>query len=217
MENEPVREDANIPAKVMPDITNKETLPEAPKVEERKPEAVEEPPAEKPVQTPSNELYAALQEERARRKEMQRELESLREREKEVAESTQHSEEGLRLKKEIERLEGIVGGLQSDIRLKSVLDKHPALNEHLVEFDEYRQDYPGLPIDKVAMVFLAEKGALQQKVRRVGLEQPTGGPSEPPQAGLTVDDLKRMRTQEPEKYHKMLAKGQIKLSDIKRD
>jgi hypothetical protein len=182
-----------------------------------------DPQHEAPIATPQNELYAALSEERARRKELERKL---KEAEAKVAEAAppiapvQHSDEGLAIKTEltgeIKRLEETIRTLSEDVRLKEVLSKHPVLRENLVEFDEYRKDYPGLPIDKVAMVFLSEKGVLNKVVRRPGLEQPSGGDRQaPPADSYSADELKRLRTDEPRKYVKMLREGKIKLSDLK--
>lgn len=186
------------------------------------PETVEANQPPQPIQTPQNELYAALHEERLRRKQLE---ERLKEIEAKALPPTppkpvEHSEEGLAIRteltSEIKRLESTVEKLSTDLRLKEVLSKHPALRDNLVEFDEYRREYPGLPIDKVAMVFLAEKGALAPRVRRTGLEQPSGGTQQAPVAGMKVDDLRRLRTEDPRKYVKMLRSGQIKLADIQK-
>jgi len=181
------------------------------------------PEVDKPIATPQNELYAALQEERLRRKEREKKLKEAEENKPPPPEpaKVEHSEEGLAIKSELQqeigRLEGVVKNLQGDLKLKDVLSKHPVLNDNLVEFDDYRQGYPGLDLDKVAMVFLTEKGLLAPKVRRVGLEQPQGGTQVAPSTKMTVEELEKLRTDNPRQYIKMLRKGEIKLSEIKRE
>ena len=51
--------------------------------------------------------------------------------------------------------------------------------------------------------------------QRMGLEKTTGGNKLPISSGHTIDDIKRLREEQPRKYAQMLREGKIKPDDIK--
>jgi hypothetical protein len=187
----------------------------------------EEQDAPKGSLTPENRQYAAFLEERDRRRDAEKRVQKL---ERKIERLTtpeenpqaaqpfngQHSEEGLVLKKEIERLENELLHLKGNTEMTSVTAKFPQLSAHADEFDEFRRDYPGVSAEKVAKLFLMEKGALPtaQAQERPGLESPTGGSREPAKQGFSLEELKKLREDEPRKYQKMIQTGKIDITKL---
>ena len=150
-------------------------------------------------QTPPENLYAALAEERRLRKEAEDKLTNLTTTPQ--ADET-YSDEGRVLSDKIRVLE-------DKIELQELQTKFPELKTLSNEFTEFRREYPRHKGENVAKLFLSEKGILEPI--RKGLEQPTGGQRVAPSPEMTVDDVSTLRKTNYRKYTDMVKKGLIKV------
>ena len=150
-------------------------------------------------QTPPENLYAALAEERRLRKEAEDKLSNLT-----ATPQTDetYSDEGRVLSDKIKSLE-------DKIELQELQTKFPELKTLTSEFNEFRKEYPRHKGENVAKLFLSEKGILEPI--RKGLEKPTGGTRTTPSPEMTADDVKRLRETDFRKYTDLLKKGLIKV------
>lgn len=202
-----------VPEKALPspEGLNKDVTPEPSPVvrEDAKPQEVqtskEERAEQKGAATPERNLYAALEEERRMRREMQEELKKLKDSKVET-QPEEFSDEGRVLKGEVDSLREEVSTLKEREMLAGIYSLYPAISEAKAEFDDFRKDYVGFPLERVARVFLAEKGLDIEK--RKGLEVPTGG-SRAPASDMTEEDLKRLRVNNPRRYLKLIQEGKI--------
>ncbi len=161
-------------------------------------ETVEESPDQAGSKTDSALLLKSLQEEREKR----RELEQILAEKQTVPEPDIFSDEGKILKDEISQL-------KESIALKELKDKFPALKDKSSEFDEFRKEYPSVPLEKVSKLFLAEKDLLDTTPERKGLEKQSGGGRTVPQAGMSVDDISKLRQTNFRKYLELTKAGKI--------
>lgn len=177
------------------------------------PPKAKEPEAEqKGSKTDERNLYAALEEERRMRRELQEKL-------KEVQtapsnETTEFSDEGVALKGEIGTVMEKVRSLEEQLQLEALKKQHPELEGVESELAEFRKDYPFAPLERVARLFLAEKGILGVPQRK-GLESPNGGTKQVQPLGMTQDDVKRLREQSPRKYIQLIRSGKLDPDSIK--
>ena len=187
-----------------------DSSPVAPVVTEQVP-APEVAVAPKGSQTPAENLYAALAEERRLRKEAEDQLATLT-----TTPSTDDvfSDEGRAIQSEVDKLKSDIEQMQDQQKLKDLHAIFPALKDKSDEFDEYRKDFPRHKIENVAKLFLTEKGLLDVTPERKGLEQTSGGGHrDPSPSGMTAEDVKLLRETDYRKYTKLLSEG--KLQDIK--
>lgn len=120
------------------------------------------------------------------------------------------SDEGKLLKDKIATLERTLNTFQEKATLSSVFNQYPALKDKQAEFDEFRSEYPGMALDKLAKVFVLEHGLVTPPApKRIGLEKPTGGAKAPTKQGMSIEDVARIRTTQPRLYQKMLRDGRI--------
>lgn len=189
-------------------------------------EAISNASQDKPGdKTPPHELLASLQVERERRriseikqKELEEQLLIL----KNSSTSTEgeaFSDEGKLLEQKINSTASALEAQLAEIReqnaTKDLLLQNPVLNEHLVEFNEYREnpENKGMTIQTAAKVFMVEKGLLGTKPR-IGLEKPTGSTREPSTVGkMTAADARKLRETNFKKYQEMVLKDQIQIVD----
>ena len=157
-------------------------------------------------QTPSENLLAALKEERRKRQELEDKLNNLN---TTTSAEEVYSDEGKLLSSKISSLEAKLEQLEEDKVIAQVRSQFPMLKELSNEFDEFRRDFPRHKMENVAKLFLNEKGLLEPV--RKGLEKPTGGPRNPMTSEMSHDDVKNLRENNPPKYRDMLKKGLIKL------
>lgn len=197
----------------------KGVLPDSPQVavEETKAEPVvipEEikptPEAPKGTKTPEANLYAALEEERRKRKEAEEKLYSISS-EPQVSEA--FSGEGKLLEKKINDLQGVIHSLQEKDVLSSVQSQYPQLRELSEEFNSFRSEFPQSKIENVAKLFLMEKGLLDAP--RKGLERQTTGGQGVTSDGLTAEEVSDLRKNNHRKYTELLMAGKIKLDELK--
>lgn len=169
---------------------------------------------EKGSKTPPENLYAALEEERRLRKELEARLAQEREKVVEPLPETQFSDEGLVLKTQLGKLETQLEDLQKEREAERVFNSYPALKEKSSEFNEFSKDYPRHKLESVAKIFLAEKGMLENQPR-MGLEKPTAGPKDTTRASMSVDDIAHLRNTNYRKYLELIQNGKINPNDIK--
>ena len=170
-----------------------------------------EPPVTQPKgsQTPSENLYAALAEERRLRKEAEDKLTNIN---TTIPSDEAYSDEGRVLKTQISTLEEKISRIEEEKNLEKLYNQYPLLREKSAEFSEFRMtEHPRAKIESVAKLYLVENGLLEPK--RVGLEKPTGGTKTPPTSGMAVEDIKRLRETNFKKYQDMILKGQIKIEN----
>lgn len=166
-------------------------------------------------QTPPENLYAALEQERkvsayerAKRLELEDKLNSLPT--TDLSEPEVISDEAKLLKGKIDTLSEKITQMEEDKALNELYIAYPVLKEHLNEFNEYRlAEHPRAKVQSVAKLFLAEKGLIEG--RRVGLENPTGGSRAPVSQGMTAEDVANLRKNSWKKYQELLSKGLIKI------
>lgn len=197
---------------VMPDPSPVISEDAKPKEEPEPPKA---PPAPAPgSQTPPDRLYAALEEERTARKALAQELEKLKNTLPAPQTPEVYSDEGLALKQKIDLLEGQLRSMSEQSQTEKLHAQYPVLKDKNDEFEAFKSEYVGVPLEKVARLFLSEQGLLNPTGRK-GLESPNGGPKAAPTTGISQEDAKRLRENSPRKYLKALAEGKIKPEDIK--
>jgi len=160
-------------------------------------------------QTPPENLYAALAEERRKRQEAEDKINSMQTTvdpfEPEVV-----SDEAKLLKGHIDSLSAKISQMEDDKALDKLYEQYPVLKENSDKFNEFRRtEHPRAKIESAAKIYLAENGLLEN--RRVGLENPTGGDRAPISTGMTADDVSNLRKNNWKKYQELLSKGLIKI------
>jgi hypothetical protein len=170
-------------------------------------------PEENPVEVPGSKtdsalLLKALQEERAKRKELEAEL-ALK---TTTSDDEDFSDEGKFLKQQIDDQNKKIDSLLQDKTRDSIVSEYPLLKEKWHEFETFSQDpeNQGMSLKTAAKAFMIENGLLETKPR-LGLEKSTGGPRVPVNQDMTVEDIKKLRETNFRKYTEMLEKGQIKI------
>lgn len=164
------------------------------------------------AKTPSENLYAALAEERRLRKEAE---DKLLQAETSILPDTDdvYSDEGKVLKTEISQLRDVVTRLEDEKQVERTIAQFPALKDFTGEFDSFRKEYPRHKLENVAKLFLTEKGIIGET--RIGLEKQTGGSKEPQKSGFTTDEIADLRKNDFRKYQQMLLEGKLRGNDIK--
>ena len=105
-------------------------------------------------QTPSENLLAALKEERAKRKELEDKLNNLN---TTTPSDEVYSDEGRLLNDKISSMALQLEQLQEEKLIAQVQSQFPMLKELSNEFDEFRKEYPRHKMENVAKLFLTEK------------------------------------------------------------
>lgn len=202
-----------VPKDVLPrssEVVVEETNEEVVKTEEVTPTPPVQPKVEEPKgsKTPAENLYAALEEERRKRKELEEKLYSVSS-EPQITEA--FSDEGKLLESKIKSLEGTINSLQEEKILSALYTQYPELKSLSSEFETYKQDFPSTKVENVAKLFLAEKGMLETP--RKGLEKTTGGQA-PTSSGLSAEEVANLRKNNHRKYLDMLMSGKIRLDEL---
>lgn len=160
--------------------------------------------SEKGAKTPESNLFAALDEERRMRKELQKEVEDL----KNSVYPDPDDEDGA-----VRELRSEVQSLKDEAAFEKLSAEKPALKELRTEFDEFRTKYPSVGLSEVADLFLHKKGVTGAE--RKGLERPSGGERSPQPQGMSQEDVKRLRTENPRKYLKLIQDGKLDPDQIR--
>jgi hypothetical protein len=179
-------EDIKLPTESTVDETTTDTVVE--------PRETSEPGAK----TDPTLLLKSLKEEREKRRKLEEQIELLQ------TPKEAFSDEGKLLESKIKELD-------EKIALNDTIALFPALKDKSSEFTEFKKDYPGVAVDKLAKLFLAEKELLDTAPDRKGLEPASGGVRTPPKTGLTSEEVGDMRMNNHRKYMKLLHEGKIKL------
>ncbi len=157
--------------------------------------------------TDSELLLKSLQEEREKRRVL--EEENLQLRTSVIIEQDAVSDEGKLLEQKIKTVENELREVKQESAKKDLLLAHPELKDAWNDFETFRQDpeNKGMNMRTAAKAYMIENGLLDAP--RKGLETTTGGTRTPLQTGMTAEDVKNLRTNNPRKYRDMLEKGQI--------
>lgn len=157
--------------------------------------------------TPPNLLLESLQEERAKRKELEDRIALL----ESSNSSDVFSDEGKILQRKIEEQDEKIKTILQDNVKKDVLIANPILKEKWEEFETFRADpeNKGMNMKTAAKAFLLEEGLFEPQ--RKGLEKTTGGARIPITQGMSADDIKTLRENDPRKYREMIQRGDIKV------
>ena len=102
--------------------------------------------------------------------------------------------------------------LEGKVTKSEVIETYPELKELWSDLEKFREedDNKGMSLKTAAKSFLVEKGLLNPQ--RKGLEKTTGGPKISTSTGMSAEDVKTLREQNPKKYRDMLKKGLIEIS-----
>jgi len=126
------------------------------------------------------------------------------------------SDEGKVLKEQINKLNEKLAVREKQDEEARIFTTYPQLKDKREEFQEFLDDpdNAGIKLDKVAKLFLVEKGLLETLPKRIGLERGTGGSKITNPSTLPIEDIKRLRESSPRRYQQMLRDGRIDPSKI---
>lgn len=159
-------------------------------------------------------LLKSLQEEREKRRLAEEEARVAKE-EAELAKAQAtpdvFSDEGLALKKQIDALANQLSKRDEQDVLQSIESKFPALKDKRSEFEQYRQDNPGMKLETASKAFLIENDLMEQPKPRKGLETPSGGGRAPVSTDLSSEEIKKIRETNSRQYIKLVKEGKIKV------
>lgn len=225
----------DIPRKdMLPDpqpVVEKDAKPQEPEAPAKQgdEQAPTVPPDPTGSHTPEPKLYAALseerklrkqaeveaEEERFRRKELERKLKDLESTPDEPSELDEDPEKNNELAGEVRNLKSSLREIERRETRRELEAKFPQLAENRKEFDSFLEDEENskLSLAKAAKLFLAEKGLLTDAPPRKGLEKPTGG-AKVPTPKMSKADIKRLREEQPRRYIQMLRSGALNPDDI---
>lgn len=182
-------------------------------------------PAPVGAKTPNENLKAALDEERLKRQQ-ERDLREVAEaRVKQLEEAAALSETvneddltpgEKALKKQIDEQNAKLLKLTRDREMDRVVSTYPALQDKRDEFETFCADYPSnTGREKLAKLFLADIGLLEQTPVRKGLEHDRRGPREVGQVTkFTAEEIDRMMKNEPRRFNKLISLGLIGPDDL---
>lgn len=99
-------------------------------------------------------------------------------------------------------------------QMDKLLESYPVLRDKRQEFDDFREEYPGISVDKVAKLFISEKELDTKTSKRKGLEVAKGGQRVAPQSGkMSSTDVKRLRETNFKEYMKLIKNGKVEIAD----
>jgi len=185
----PVKEEAE--HNVLEDVKPEPKSPEP--TEEAVPAKEQEQP--KGSKTPPDLLLKSLREEKKKRRELEKRLETL---------------EGAVTPVEDYNEPESVESLQQDIRelkLDKFGEQYPELQDRREELDDYLEENSALPLDKAVNLFRLENGLIEPKPERKGLEKTNAGPKEAPKAKWSEADIEELRLNNPRKWEKLIDEG----------
>lgn len=117
-------------------------------------------------------------------------------------------------RKELLELKRKFASLEDSQALEKLSILYPAIKDKADEFNEFKADYPGVAMDKIAKIFVSEKGYTEQLNQKKGLEKPTSGSKSQHKSGMSQDEVKRLREDQPRRYQQMLRSGKLNPDDI---
>ena len=184
---------------------------------EEKPEIVEETPTKPATQVPQNIPYERFREVNERAKILEEELTQLKESSissEKLAEAypdwEMMSENEKWIAKELTTLKEKQKWEEDLVKAKRIF---PVLGEKEAEFKTYAYKYPkSVDIEVLAKSFLFDnksENPIKDEPAKTGLEKPTGGTRQVPSPGMTLEDIKRLRENQPKLYEKMIRDGKF--------
>lgn len=186
------------------DIPEEDIIKEDPEIE---PESTPvQPESKKGDKTPPNLLLESLQKEREKRKNLEIELKQLKE---SSSEDDILSDEGKLLNNEIKRLNNKIASIEEKSVENQVLNKYPEILDKLEDFEEFKGEYPGVSLDKVAKLFVSEKGLKPTGTKPKGLERPTSGNKSEQTQKIKASDVDRLMQGDERKFIKLVRSGAL--------
>lgn len=170
--------------------------------------------SEPEIKTPAKELHAALQEERRKRKELQRELELARINSSVPSELADEvlSDEGKALKTQLDAVTKKLSLLETQRTEEEVYKDFPQVLDKADEFEAFRTDpeNAGMSLKTAAKAFVYEKGLITTTPRRKGVERATHGPNTAPKEGVyTAEEVARLMQTNYREFEKLVRAGKI--------
>jgi len=116
------------------------------------------------------------------------------------------------LKTQLSETKETLSEIQKELYKSKVIEKYPLIKEAWDDFESFRElpENKGMNMMTAAKAFMIEKDLLETE--RKGLEGPTGGDRTPIPSGMSADEVKRLRENDPRKYREMIKKGQLKIA-----
>lgn len=165
-------------------------------VEEETPEAID---PEEDIVAKNHQLYERAKKAEAKAKELEERLQS--------TESDSYGDDDLH--QTVKDLSQKLAKIEERNQFESLYSQYPVLKDKITEFNEYRDQNPGMSLETGAKAFLAEHDLLGQTVKRKGLEKAGGGQRTPPTGKTTAEDAKRLRETNYNEYKNQLMAGKI--------
>lgn len=158
----------------------------------------------------SSQNFERLKKEEQKRKELEAKIEKL---EAKLDDSGDYSEDDDVLKDKLAELNAKLLSIEEKSQWDSVTGSYPVLKDKKDDFDEFRQEYPGIPLDKAAKLYVMEKGLYETPTKRKGLEKAGGGTRNVPSGKMSTEDVARLRKNNYKEYVKLLKAGKIQVND----
>ncbi|MEK6828671.1 MAG: hypothetical protein AABY15_00970 [Nanoarchaeota archaeon] len=179
-----------------------------------------QPEPQKGGKTDETKLYAALKEEREKRKAVEQrmqELESSFQSSSSTSDDEDYSEAEIRLRKEMQKMNEKLVSLEAEQVRKTLENQYPQLIDKKEEFEEFleAEENKNIPLARAAKLFLLDNNLLETSgTGRMGLEKPSGGERVAPKSGMSSTEAEDLRKNHPKKYRKMLIEETLKPEEI---
>lgn len=157
--------------------------------------------------TDSALLLKSLQEERAKRKQLEDDLAI--ERAKERSEQVAFSDEGKSILKVVDSVKSELESTKKELAMKDLVIANPALKDKGQEFEDYLSQNPGMRLETAAKAFIIENDLVEAPIQRKGLEKASGGGRTVPQQGMTSDEIDNLRVTNFREYSKRIRNGTL--------
>lgn len=193
----------------MEEVVNQEVVTESPAPAEVVTEAA--PVVTKPGEkTDPALLLKSLQEEKAKRRQLEADLAEARARV--PAEQVAFSEEGKSILTVVNSVKTELEQTKEQLAMERLIAANPQLKDKQAEFEEFRlnPENAGMSLQTAAKAFIVEKDLIEKPVQRKGLEPATGGGRTVPQQGMTPEEIDRLRVENYREYAKRIRNGTLK-------
>jgi DNA repair exonuclease SbcCD ATPase subunit len=167
----------------------------------------EEEDEESAILKKNRQLFERAKKAEEKAKELESKIQSL----EESSDDSDYPEEN---SAELKELRKKLAEIEERSEMDRLYSEYPALQERLDEFDEYRHENTGMPLNIAAKAFLVEKELLGQANERAGLEPARGGAKTPPQSdGMTSDEVRQLRENNYKEYMKLVRSGKLEIKE----
>lgn len=176
-----------------------------------------------PVESVNTDLQAELESLKTKNLEFQKQKDHWKEKyERDIVSKSSEldedlfSDEGKLLRTEILSLKETLSKFEKEKEEQTIYSQYPQLQDKKDEFIEFSNDPDnvGIKKEKLVKLFLLEKGLLDSKPQRKGLEKPTGGSKSVHKSGIAQDEIKRLRENQPRRYQQYIQSGKINPDEI---